>query len=42
MVATFLALLSMAKAKRVLIEGEGENVNVVLMKGRGENIEIDE
>ena len=39
MVATFLALLSMAKAKRVLIEGEGENVNVVLMKGRGENIE---
>lgn len=42
MVATFLALLSMAKAKRVFIEGDGEETKIVLMKGRGENIEIDE
>ncbi len=42
MVATFLALLSMAKAKRVFIEGEGENTKIELLKGRGENIEIDE
>ena len=42
MVATFLALLSMAKAKRVFIEGDGEDTKIVLMKGRGENIEIDE
>ena len=42
MVATFLALLSMAKAKRVFIEGEGENAKIVLMKGRGEKMEIDE
>ena len=42
MVATFLALLSMAKAKRVFIEGDGENAKIVLMKGRGEKMEIDE
>ena len=42
MVANVLALLSMAKAKRVFIEGEGENAKIVLMKGRGEKMEIDE
>lgn len=42
MVATFLALLAMAKAKRIYIEGEGENAQIILMKGRGEELEIDE
>ncbi len=42
MVATFLALLAMAKAKRVFIDGEGDNAEVVLLQGRGESLEIDE
>jgi segregation and condensation protein A len=42
MVATFLALLAMAKAKRIHIEGQGDKVDVTLLDGRGEDIEIDE
>ncbi len=42
MVATFLALLAMAKAKRIHIEGQGDNVDITLLQGRGESIEIDE
>lgn len=42
MVATFLALLAMVKAKKVYVDGEGENASVTLLNGRGENIEIDE
>lgn len=42
MVATFLALLAMAKAKRIRIDGSGENADITLLKGRGESIEIDE
>lgn len=42
MVATFLALLAMAKAKRIQIDGHGEDVSVTLLQGRGESIEIDE
>ena len=42
MVATFLALLAMAKAKRIRIDGNGENADITLLKGRGESIEIDE
>ena len=42
MVATFLALLAMAKAKRIFIEGDGDNAEIVLLQGRGENIEIGE
>lgn len=42
MVATFLALLAMAKAKRIQIDGQGEDVSVTLLQGRGESLEIDE
>lgn len=42
MVATFLALLAMAKAKMIFIEGEGENTEIVLLQGRREDIEFDE
>ena len=42
MVATFLALLAMAKAKRIYIDGSGDGVDVTLLQGRGESIEIDE
>ena len=42
MVATFLALLSMVKAKRIFIDGDNENPDIVLLQGRGEEIEIDE
>lgn len=42
MVATFLALLSMIKAKRIFVEGDMENPDIVLLQGRGEEIEIDE
>ena len=42
MVATFLALLAMAKAKRIQFDGSGDNVDVTLLQGRGESIEIDE
>lgn len=42
MVATFLALLAMAKAKKIHIEGQGDNVDVTLIDDRGEDIEIDE
>ena len=42
MVATFLALLAMVKAKRVRVDGEGENTDVTLIDGSGEGIEIDE
>ena len=42
MVATFLALLAMVKAKRITVDGEGDNVDVTLLEGRGESIEIDE
>lgn len=36
MVATFLALLAMVKAKRITVEGEGENAAVSLVHGREE------
>lgn len=42
MVATFLALLSMVKAKRIFIDGDTDNPDIVLLQGRGEEIEIDE
>lgn len=42
MVATFLALLALVKAKRVYVDGDGENTQVSLLQGRGENIDIDE
>ncbi len=42
MVATFLALLAMAKAKRVQIDGSGEDVEITLLEGGEESIEIDE
>ena len=43
MVATFLALLAMAKAKRIQIDGQGEDISVTLIdEGRGESLEIDE
>jgi segregation and condensation protein A len=42
MVATFLALLAMVKAKRITVDGEGDDVDVTLLEGRGESIEIDE
>mgnify|MGYP003413243656 FL=1 len=42
MVATFLALLAMAKAKRIQIDGGGENVEITLLDGGEESIEIDE
>ncbi len=42
MVATFLALLAMAKAKRIQFDGIGDDVDVTLLQGRGESIEIDE
>lgn len=42
MVATFLALLAMIKAKRIYAEGEHDNPEITLLQGRGEEIEIDE
>lgn len=41
-VATFLAILAMAKAKHVRIDGDGDDTEIVLLQGRGEEIEIDE
>ena len=42
MVATFLALLAMVKAKRISVDGQGGDSDVTLLKDRGERIEIDE
>ena len=42
MVATFLALLSMVKAKRISVDGDIKNPDIVLLQGRGEEIEIEE
>lgn len=42
MVATFLALLAMAKAKRIHIDGSGEDTSITLLEGGEERIEIDE
>ncbi len=42
MVATFLALLSMVKAKRISVDGDMKNPDIVLLQGRGEEIEIEE
>lgn len=42
MVATFLALLAMAKAKRIQIDGQGDDVSITLLEGGEEKIEIDE
>ena len=36
MVATFLALLTLAKAKRISIEGNGDQTDIVLLKNRME------
>lgn len=42
MVATFLALLAMAKAKRIHIDGSGDDTSITLLEGGEERIEIDE
>ena len=42
MVATFLALLAMAKAKRIHIDGDGDDLSITLLEGGEEKIEIDE
>lgn len=42
MVATFLALLAMVKAKRISIDGQGDDVSITLLEGGEEKIEIDE
>ncbi len=42
MVATFLALLALTKAKRISVDGIGENAEITLLEGRGERIEIDQ
>lgn len=43
MVATFLALLALAKAKRIRIDGQGDDAAVTLLNDAGEeSIEIDE
>ncbi|MBR6701803.1 MAG: serine protease, partial [Clostridia bacterium] len=42
MIATFLALLSMVKAKRIRVDGDFENPDITLLQGRGEEMEIDE
>lgn len=42
MVATFLALLAMVKAKRITVDGQGADSEVTLLEGGGERIEIDE
>ncbi len=42
MVATFLALLAMVKAKRISVDGDFENPDIILLQGRGEEIELDE
>ncbi len=42
MVATFLALLAMAKAKRIHIDGDGDDMSITLLEGGEESIEIDE
>ena len=42
MVATFLALLAMAKAKRIHIDGDGDDMSITLLEGGEEKIEIDE
>ncbi len=42
MVATFLALLAMVKAKRIQIDGDMENPEITLLEDKGEVMEIDE
>lgn len=42
MVATFLALLAMVKAKKVYVDGQGEDAEITLLQDGEENIEIDE
>lgn len=42
MVATFLALLAMIKAKRITVDGDFENPDITLLQGRGEELELDE
>ena len=42
MVATFLALLALVKAKKLVVEGDGDKAHVVLQQGRGGSVEIDE
>ncbi len=42
MVATFLALLAMAKAKRIQIDGGGDAAEITLLESGEESIEIDE
>lgn len=34
MVATFLAILTLAKAKRIAVNGNGENMEIILLKSR--------
>ena len=40
--ATFLALLAMVKAKKVYVDGQGEDAEITLLQDGEENIEIDE
>ena len=42
MVATFIALLAMIKAKRLAVSGESEDPDIILLNGEGEEVEIDE
>lgn len=42
MVATFLAVLAMVKAKKIFVDGEGDDPEIVLVSGRGEDMQIDE
>ena len=36
MVATFLAMLTLAKAKKISIEGKGEQTDIILLKNKTE------
>ena len=37
MVATFMAMLALIKSKRIAVDGEGSNAEVVLVNSRGES-----
>ena len=37
MVATFMAMLALVKSKKVIVEGEGNNADIVLVNSRGES-----
>ena len=37
MVATFMAMLALVKSKKVIVEGEGDDADIVLVNSRGES-----